>query len=100
VEGAQKEIVVWATDSCITRLRFYVLLRNEEEEEEVFSFRVAAHAHTCVTHNPPMCENAFVFSLSKKLFFYFSPHTFVVVHFSESLAQLQAAKKRPCTAQH
>jgi superfamily II DNA or RNA helicase len=40
------------------------------------------------------------FSLSKKLFFYFHPHTFVVVHFSESLAQLQAAKKRLCTAQH
>jgi hypothetical protein len=76
VEGAQKEIVVWATDSCITRLRFYVLLRNEEEEEEVFSFRVAAHAHTCVTHDPPMCENAFVFFSLQKVVFLFSPPHF------------------------
>jgi hypothetical protein len=48
VEGVQKEIVVWATDSCITRLRFYVLLRNEEEEEEVFFLSELPLTHTPV----------------------------------------------------
>lgn len=58
-----------------------------------------SRTHTCVTHDPPMCENAFVFfSLQKVVFLFSPPHTFVVVHFSDSLAQLQAAKKRPCTA--